>query len=241
MRQLTFSRTALFAAAAMGGLLLTGGAALAQVRIFEQAPSIEQLRNIMIPESRPGQSRSIVLLRADAMPRTNAVQAAMVQQDEPAPMAQPAMQPMVQPNRVERAPMVAEPVRPSMTAAKAAPRAEQQAANDEAGIVGFRINFALDSATLPSTAYAFIDRMAELMQQEPQVKLQVEGHTDALGSADYNQGLSERRAAAVASYLVHQRGIAAERLVVMGKGMAEPMTQDPYDGKNRRVQFVRIG
>ena len=83
--------------------------------------------------------------------------------------------------------------------------------------------------------------MAELMQQEPQVKLQVEGHTDALGSADYNQGLSERRAAAVASYLVHQRGIAAERLVVMGKGMAEPMTQDPYDGKNRRVQFVRIG
>ena len=117
MRQLTFSRTALFAAAAMGGLLLTGGAALAQVRIFEQAPSIEQLRNIMIPESRPGQSRSIVLLRADTMPRTNAVQAAMVQQDEPAPMAQPAMQPMVQPNRVERAPMAAEPVRPTMTAA----------------------------------------------------------------------------------------------------------------------------
>ena len=244
---LSLSRTALFATAALGGLLLASAAARAQtVRIFDEAPSIEQLRGIMVPESRPGQGRSIVLLRPDALPRTNAVPAALVQSplvqsSEPAPVVAPVAQ-MIAAEPVA----AAEPVRPTVTAIKAAARPEPQATGSDtgsagAGIVGFRINFALDSATLPSTSYAFLDRMAELMQQEPQVKLQVEGHTDALGSADYNQGLSERRAAAVASYLAQQRGIDPDRLVVTGKGMAEPLTQNPYDGRNRRVQFVRLG
>jgi len=134
----------------------------------------------------------------------------------------------------------AAPARATPVAAKAAPRSAPRDTVDEAGIVGFRINFALDSATLPNNAFAFIDRMAELLQQAPEVKLQIEGHTDALGTAEYNQGLSERRAAAVAEYLVDHCGIAAERLAVRGKGMSEPMTRDPYDGLNRRVQFVRI-
>ncbi len=70
--------------------------------------------------------------------------------------------------------------------------------------------------------------------------MRVEGHTDAVGSADYNVSLSERRALSVGEYLV-KMGVEPSRLMLIGKGMAEPLTQDPYDPANRRVQFVRVG
>jgi outer membrane protein OmpA-like peptidoglycan-associated protein len=77
------------------------------------------------------------------------------------------------------------------------------------------------------------------MQQEPALSLLIEGHTDALGSDRYNLELSERRAIAVARYLVVHHGIAPERLQVAGKGKSEPLLSDPYDPRNRRVQFIR--
>ena len=236
------TRTALLTTAAMGCLLLTGAAASAQtVRIFEEAPSIEQLRSIMIPESHGGATRSIVLMRSDATASRPAVPVALVQPaDAPVrPVAKVLADPAASiPNVVAPA---AAPAHETRVAAKAQPNPAAHDDGAEAGIVGFHINFALNSATLPNTAFVFIDRMAELMKLEPQVTLQVEGHTDASGSADYNQALSERRAAAVADYLVHQRGIAAERLIVKGMGMTAPMTANPFDGQNRRVQFVRLG
>jgi OOP family OmpA-OmpF porin len=244
MHQFSRTRSYRLATAALSGIILMSGAASAQtIRIFEDTPSVEQLRSIMIPESHGGTSRSIVLQRPDAMPRTNAVQASMVQPMEPTAMMQAAQPVQSEVAPISPAPMhsAAMPARATPVAAKATPRSAPRDTVDEAGIVGFRINFALDSANLPNTAFAFIDRMAELLQQAPEVKLQVEGHTDALGTAEYNQGLSERRAAAVAEYLVDHCGIPAERLVVRGKGMNEPLTRDPYDGQNRRVQFVRIG
>ena len=235
-------RTMAVATAALGGLLLTSWAASAQtVRIFEEAPSIEQLRAIMIPESHAGATRSIVLLRPNATAGTHAVPVALVQAADQAakPIEKAAVEPIS--SVFDASPSAAMAVRETEVAAKALPRPVPQDQAGEAGIVGFHINFALNSATLPNMAFVFIDRMAELMKLEPQVTLQVEGHTDALGSADYNQALSERRAAAVADYLVHRRGIAAERLIVKGMGMTAPMTADPFDGQNRRVQFVRIG
>jgi outer membrane protein OmpA-like peptidoglycan-associated protein len=77
------------------------------------------------------------------------------------------------------------------------------------------------------------------MQQEPSLSLLIEGHTDALGPDRYNFELSERRAIAVARYLVVHHGIAPERLQVAGKGKSEPLLSDPYDPRNRRVQFIR--
>ena len=229
MNQFCRSHTSLLATAALGCMLLMSGATEAQtVRIFDEAPSIEQLRTIMIPESHGGSTRSIVLLRPGATANTGIVQVAAVQSAIP----------------TAPAPLKAEPVESAATPTPVMPVATRIAPRDvahEAGIVGFHINFALDSAAVPSTAAVFIDRMAELMKLEPQVKLRVEGHTDALGTAEYNQLLSERRAASVADYLVRHCGIAAERLVITGKGMTEPMTKDPNDGQNRRVQFVRIG
>ena len=237
MRQSLSSRRFLLAAVASGSVLMAAHAAMAQtVRIFEQAPSLEQLRSIMIPESRGGMARTIVLQRPDAaMTRPSAVHHAAAQAEETPVIATPA----VVPDAAE--PVPARPVvHAAMPVAKPAPAAQTQQPVPEAGIVGFRINFAFNSAELPANAQGFINRIAELMRQEPQIKLRVEGHTDATGSQAYNLSLSEQRALAVAQYLVDHEGIAADRLVLIGKGMAEPLTQDPYAPQNRRVQFVRV-
>ncbi len=92
---------------------------------------------------------------------------------------------------------------------------------------------------MPAAAQPFIARIAQLLLEEPQVKLQVEGHTDALGSDEYNLMLSQRRAQSVAASLV-QHGVTPARLVVLGKGEGEPLTANANSPQNRRVQFVRV-
>jgi outer membrane protein OmpA-like peptidoglycan-associated protein len=78
------------------------------------------------------------------------------------------------------------------------------------------------------------------MTEQPQIRLQVEGHTDAKGSPEYNLGLSKRRALSVAEYLVEKCGVSPDRLILVGKGMTQPLTDDGFDPRNRRVQFVRV-
>ena len=122
-----------------------------------------------------------------------------------------------------------------------APRAAESTRGPAAaaGSIGFRINFALNSDVVPSSAFPFIDRVAELLREESQVKLQVEGHTDAVGSEAYNLQLSRRRAAAVADYLVQKQGVDMARLVVVGLGEGAPLAENGFDPRNRRVQFTR--
>jgi outer membrane protein OmpA-like peptidoglycan-associated protein len=73
-------------------------------------------------------------------------------------------------------------------------------------------------------------------------KLKIVGHTDARGSEPYNQALSERRAAAVRSYLKAEFGVAADQLEIMGEGEREPVSgSDPYAADNRRVEFHAEG
>ena len=68
----------------------------------------------------------------------------------------------------------------------------------------------------------------------------VDGHTDATGPEDYNQALSERRAASVVDYLV-AHGVEGDRLVVHGYGETRPRVADnPADPENRRVETRRI-
>jgi outer membrane protein OmpA-like peptidoglycan-associated protein len=108
------------------------------------------------------------------------------------------------------------------------------------GTVAFHVNFAFDSAMLPDQARPMIDMIAQLMKESPEIKIRVEGHTDAVGSAEYNNALSGRRALSVGEYLV-QQGIEPSRLILIGKGMSEPCMQNRFDPANRRVQFVRVG
>jgi outer membrane protein OmpA-like peptidoglycan-associated protein len=233
------------AAATSVQALLLGTAGAQPVRIFEEAPPLELLRSIMIPESRPGLSRRIVINAPDAPSATQPISAMEPIASGPEIAAATTQAPRRQP-RPERGPAVAAarvpapvsdapPVMSSMPAPAraAAPQAEAAAS------VGYRINFALNSDVVPQSAYDFVERVGELMREEPDIRLQIEGHTDATGSDDYNLDLSRRRAMAVATYLVERQGIEAERLLIVGFGKTRPLIENPYDGRNRRVQFTR--
>jgi outer membrane protein OmpA-like peptidoglycan-associated protein len=104
---------------------------------------------------------------------------------------------------------------------------------------GFRINFRFDSAVIPADAYEYLDTVGAVLHSEPDVSIVVEGHTDANGSDAYNMNLSERRAKAVETYLVGKHRIAVSRIHTVGKGEGEPLTANPFDQTNRRVQFAR--
>jgi outer membrane protein OmpA-like peptidoglycan-associated protein len=243
MRHHRLSRRAVLATVASCAILLPSGIALAQpVQVFEETPSLEELRRIIVPESH-GAGRAIVIQHPQATERSGAgrqsagstpyVAGPQAIQTPAAKMPVPQTRGPTLEARLSTPP--APPGRaPAVQAEAMAPVSEAAE-----GIFALRINFALDSALLPSTSYTALDRIAELMKQEPQIALRIEGHTDALGSADYNLLLSRRRAFAVAHYLVHHRAIEQDRLAVVGKGMTEPLTKNPYDPRNRRVQFVR--
>jgi len=223
------SRFHRIAVVASGAMLLFGGAACAQtVRVFDDAPSVEQLRSILAPDSSPMHSRSIVIMRPDANASPSGVQRASVQV-QPAPRMDVASQDIS--SQPEARATAVEPIR-------ATPPTRKHDATTDA--VAFHINFAFNSAALPDSAQQMVGRIAEFMRETPDVKIRVEGHTDAAGAAGYNMALSKRRALSVAEYLVSQ-GVDPSRLLPVGKGMTEPLTADPFDGANRRVQFVRAG
>jgi outer membrane protein OmpA-like peptidoglycan-associated protein len=224
------------AIAASGIALMLGGSALAQtVQMFDDAPSIEQLRAIMVPESHPGLSRTIVIQRPDTSAAATSVQHVATQ-------VMPAPRTPVAATDVPATADAPAPVEQVAASVPASPRPATPKVNVAAKptAAGFRINFAFNSAILPDSAHAMIDVVAQVMKETPEIKVRVEGHTDAIGSADYNLSLSERRALSVGAYLV-KLGIDPSRLMLIGKGMAEPLTNNPYDPNNRRVQFVRVG
>jgi len=102
------------------------------------------------------------------------------------------------------------------------------------------VNFDFDSAALIEGSQAVIDIAAETLLANPTVSVSVEGHTDAVGPAEYNRELSRRRAKAVLDMLV-SAGVSAERLEVVAHGEDQPLANnDTADGRsiNRRVQLV---
>lgn len=116
----------------------------------------------------------------------------------------------------------------------------------QAVLIGGRIEirdsvyFETASATIQEVSYPLLDDVALIIQDNPLAEMvQIEGHTDARGSASYNKDLSERRAASVRQYLI-DAGIEADRLVSKGFGEEYPIDprEEPeaYD-LNRRVDF----
>jgi OOP family OmpA-OmpF porin len=220
------------AALVLGFALCAQAIAQEQVRVFEEAPSIDELRAILVPDSGPGKSRKIEIPRADGTIAPSAV--------APAPTVAAGPEPaLVQSGRADygqRAlPVVAAVAVPKASALK--PAALPRPPRPEAGAVAFRINFASASDVVPPSYLSHLDSIVGLLRQEPTLTLTIEGHTDAYGSAEYNLELSRHRAVAVMRYLV-EHGIDASRLVAVGKGKTSPMTANPFDGSNRRVQFV---
>ncbi len=102
------------------------------------------------------------------------------------------------------------------------------------------ILFDLNEATLKDGARVVLAKLAGILLIMEELNLRVEGHTDSTGSADYNQRLSERRAASVRDFLA-QQGVAMDRMVAVGYGMDRPIaTNETTEGraKNRRVEIV---
>ena len=99
------------------------------------------------------------------------------------------------------------------------------------------VNFDFNSDRLTQAAKDNLDQFAKALQ-DPRLKgekFEIDGHTDATGTEQYNLGLSERRADSVVSYLATQ-GIDASELVPKGFGKARPRVANPYSAENRRVE-----
>ena len=104
------------------------------------------------------------------------------------------------------------------------------------------IFFETAKATLMETSLAELDRLAEALKRRPHLRLEVGGHTDAVGSDQDNQLLSEQRAKAVYDYLV-ERGIDASRLSYRGYGESQPVADNSTPegrAKNRRTTLSPI-
>lgn len=102
------------------------------------------------------------------------------------------------------------------------------------------VNFEFDQATLKPEGMAVLNGAAALLQQHERVVVEVAGHTDSVGSEDYNQGLSEKRANSVRDYLT-SKGVKASRLSARGYGESRPVaSNDTEEGRteNRRVELI---
>jgi outer membrane protein OmpA-like peptidoglycan-associated protein len=99
------------------------------------------------------------------------------------------------------------------------------------------------SATLKPGTREKLARVAGILLSHPDLKVQIEGHTDSVGDADYNQRLSENRADSVRTYLVAQ-GIASTSVTTTGFGEAQPVAANETPAgrqQNRRVELVVAG
>jgi outer membrane protein OmpA-like peptidoglycan-associated protein len=120
--------------------------------------------------------------------------------------------------------------------------ADLQAKQTERGMVLTLSDVLFDTneATLKPGAAARIDRIASFLQANPQTHIIIEGYTDSTGTAAYNEGLSERRAHAVADQL-ETRGISPDRVRTHGRGQEFPVATNATAAgrqQNRRVEIV---
>jgi len=106
----------------------------------------------------------------------------------------------------------------------------------------YGIYFDTGKADVKPESEAALTEIAKLLQQNPQLKLHVVGHTDNVGNLASNMDLSQRRADAVAGALTSKHGVAAARLHAVGDGPTAPVaSNDSEEGlaKNRRVELVK--
>ncbi len=104
------------------------------------------------------------------------------------------------------------------------------------------VSFDYDSTALKPSFYPSLEKIATVIRDHEQTAVEIVGHTDSRGSEAYNQRLSEKRAEAVAEYLI-QQGVSPSRITTSGRGESEPRgTNSTEAGRqlNRRVEiFLR--
>jgi outer membrane protein OmpA-like peptidoglycan-associated protein len=101
------------------------------------------------------------------------------------------------------------------------------------------VNFELNSSELTAGSSESLDKAVAAMNRYPDLRIEIQAHTDNTGDADYNQYLSEKRAESVRDYMV-ARGIASDRMEVKGYGETSPVADNnTREGRaaNRRVEL----
>jgi OOP family OmpA-OmpF porin len=103
------------------------------------------------------------------------------------------------------------------------------------------VEFAFNSAALAPASLATLNEVGQALMTRPEASVEIQGHTDAVGTAAYNMQLSQRRADAVRDHLLANSDLSPDHLTSKGYGEADPIASNETDAgraHNRRVQFV---
>ncbi|GEM_PF-1802550 len=109
-------------------------------------------------------------------------------------------------------------------------------------VIKQKIYFETGKAIIRPESFPVLDEIAQVLKDNPGLRIRIEGHTDSVGPASYNLRLSQKRANAVRNYLI-SKGIDPSRLEAVGYGESRPIapnTTPEGRAKNRRVEFVII-
>ncbi|MBN1551073.1 OmpA family protein [bacterium] len=121
--------------------------------------------------------------------------------------------------------------------------AEMKTALDKDGhVLLYEILFDLDKAYLQKKSLKQLEHIITLLKENPDLKLEVQGHTDDQGSDEYNRDLSQRRAETVRNFLL-LFGVPEQSLVAKGYGESAPVAPNDTEenrAKNRRVELVKL-
>ena len=108
-------------------------------------------------------------------------------------------------------------------------------------VIFLTLNFETSKSNITTESYEELDNCAKFLNENKDLNIQIDGHTDATGTADVNQKLSEDRSAAVKSYLIN-KGISSDRMKTAGYGSSRPLESNgpANNPKNRRIELYMI-
>jgi outer membrane protein OmpA-like peptidoglycan-associated protein len=140
--------------------------------------------------------------------------------------------------------VIADGYLPASSTVKVLPEAETRADFElvRKGVtIPLKVFFDFDQATLKPESKPALEGAAKIMRENAGIRVEIQGHTDNKGTAEYNRRLSQQRAQAVVDYLVDTLGIERPRLSARGFGLDKPIaTNDTEEGQaqNRRAEFI---
>jgi outer membrane protein OmpA-like peptidoglycan-associated protein len=108
-------------------------------------------------------------------------------------------------------------------------------------LLGEPIYFDFNKATIKQQSYPVLDAVGDILTQNPELKVEVQGHLGEPQTQTYGRSISRDRAQSVMKYLIAKKGVAAERIVAQGYGVDKPIADyrtEEGRAKNRRIEFI---
>ncbi len=203
----------------IAALIVAFPVAISGPALAQNGPSVDQIIRSLTPQGDVSKAGTRgIRLSTPAESRPSGPQSSAVAMQAAPPARSPAT-----------------PVRPAKSSSEVAPPT-----------ISLTVNFATGSAELTPQAVGILDRLGAALSSDTlsRYRFRIEGHTDTVGTREFNMTLSEQRADAVVSYIRNRFHIAASRLEAVGMGTSRLLvpTGDQVDEpRNRRVQITNIG